>query len=152
VAGSINVVVLVGNLTRDPEMRSTPGGTTVCHLRLAVNDRVKDQNTGEWGDRPNYFDIDVFGSLGDQCGQWLTKGRQVAVEGKLRWREWESQEGQKRSAVSVVASNVQFIGPRDGGGQAGAGGHGAAAGAPFARSSEPARSDYAESPDDDIPF
>jgi single-strand DNA-binding protein len=155
VAGSVNVVVLVGNLTRDPEMRSTPGGTSVCHLRLAVNDRVKDQNTGEWGDRPNYFDIDVFGALGDQCGQWLTKGRQVAVEGKLRWREWESQDGQKRSAVSVVASNVQFIGPREtGGGYAGSGGQSGAGatGAPFGRSSEPAKSDYAESPDDDIPF
>ncbi len=154
-AGSINVVVLVGNLTRDPEMRSTPGGTSVCHLRLAVNDRVKDQNTGEWGDRPNYFDIDVFGALGDQCGQWLTKGRQVAIEGKLRWREWESQDGQKRSAVSVVANNVQFIGPREtSGGYAGSGGQSSAgaSGAPFARTSEPAKSDYAESPDDDIPF
>lgn len=165
-AGSVNVVVLVGNLTRDPEMRSTPGGTTVCHLRLAVNDRVKDQNTGEWNDRPNYFDVDVFGALGDQCGQWLSKGRQVAVEGKLRWREWEAQDGQKRSAVSVVANNVQFIGPREagssahGGGQSsgysatsgGYGGGSAAGGAPFAKGSEPAKSDYAESPDDDIPF
>ena len=108
-AGSINRVVLVGNLTRDPETRQA-GATTVCSLRLAVNDRVKDPTSGEWGDRPNYFDVDVFGAQGERCGQWLAKGRQVAVEGKLRWREWETQEGQKRSAVSVVADNVQFIG------------------------------------------
>ena len=155
-AGSVNVVVLVGNLTRDPEMRSTPGGTTVCHLRVAVNDRVKDQNSGEWGDRPNYFDVDVFGALGDQCGQWLTKGRQVAVEGKLRWREWEAQDGQKRSAVSVVANNVQFIGPRESGASSG-GGHGSGrasgggeTGGSFGGGS-PAKSDF-DAPDDDIPF
>ena len=117
-AGSINRVVLVGNLTRDPETRQA-GATTVCTLRLAVNDRVKDPSSGEWGDRPNYFDVDVFGAQGERCGQWLAKGRQVAVEGKLRWREWETQDGQKRSAVSVVADNVQFIGPREGGGQGG---------------------------------
>ncbi|MEZ5126348.1 MAG: single-stranded DNA-binding protein [Thermoleophilia bacterium] len=159
-AGSVNVVVLVGNLTRDPEMRTTPGGTTVCHLRVAVNDRVKNQNTGEWGDRPNYFDVDVFGALGDQCGQWLSKGRQVAVEGKLRWREWEAQDGQKRSAVSIVANNVQFIGPRDGGGTSSQGSYGArgshdadqGTGAPFETGGAPARGDYAESADDDIPF
>lgn len=150
-AGSVNVVVLVGNLTRDPETRATPSGTTVCHLRLAVNDRVKDQSTGEWGDRPNYFDIDVFGALGDQCAQWLSKGRQVAIEGKLRWREWESQEGQKRSAVSVVANNVQFIGPRDTGGSNAGGRGGAAGGSSFSSGAAPAKSDFGEG-DDDIPF
>ena len=163
-AGSVNVVVLVGNLTRDPELRATPGGTSVCRLGLAVNERSKDSTTGEWGERPNYFDIDVFGAMGENCARYLTKGRQVAIEGRLRWRSWESQEGQKRSAVSVVANNVQFIGPRDagsgsrGGGQGGdsgaqAGSGSAAGGAPFARSTEPAQGDYAESADDtDIPF
>ncbi len=122
-AGSVNVVVLVGNLTRDPELRATGGGTSVCSLRVAVNDRVKDPTSGEWGDKPNYFDVDVFGAQGERCAQYLAKGRQIAVEGRLRWREWESQDGQKRSAVSVVANNVQFIGPRD------SGSPGAAAGA-----------------------
>ena len=69
---------------------------------------------------PNYFDIDVFGAQGENCAQHLTKGRQVAVEGRLRWREWESQDGQKRQAVSVMANNVQFINPREAGGQSGA--------------------------------
>ena len=112
-AGSINSVVIVGNLTRDPELRATPSGTSVCSLRVAVNDRVKDPNTGEWGDKANYFDVDVFGGQGERCAQYLARGRQVAVSGRLRWREWETQDGQKRQAVSILADNVQFIGPRD---------------------------------------
>jgi len=157
VAGSVNVVVLVGNLTRDPELRATGGGTSVCSLRVAVNDRVKDPTSGEWGDKPNYFDVDVFGAQGERCAQYLSKGRQIAVEGRLRWREWESQDGQKRSAVSVVANNVQFIGPRESGGQGG-GGHGAQStrtggDAGFDKSgTPPAGGDFVESGDDDIPF
>jgi single-strand DNA-binding protein len=158
VAGSVNVVVLVGNLTRDPELRATTGGTSVCRLGLAVNERAKDPTTGEWGERPNFFDIDVFGGMGESCAQYLTKGRQVAVEGRLRWRSWETQEGQKRSAVSVVANTVQFIGPRDSGGQGGAwsgGGQAAAQGSGpgFNKAGlDPAKDDFAESGDDDIPF
>jgi single-strand DNA-binding protein len=159
VAGSVNVVVLVGNLTRDPELRATTGGTSVCRLGLAVNERAKDPTTGEWGERPNFFDIDVFGGMGESCAQYLTKGRQVAVEGRLRWRSWETQEGQKRSAVSVVANTVQFIGPRDSGGQGGAwsgGGQAPAAqgsGPGFNKAGlDPAKDDFAESGDDDIPF
>ena len=118
-AGSINSVVIVGNLTRDPELRATPSGTSVCSLRVAVNDRVKDPNTGEWGDKANYFDVDVFGGQGERCAQYLNRGRQVAVSGRLRWREWETQDGQKRQAVSILADNVQFIGPREGAGGGG---------------------------------
>jgi single-strand DNA-binding protein len=156
---SVNVVVLVGNLTRDPELRATAGGTSVCKLGLAVNERAKDPATGEWGERPNYFDIDVFGAQGESCAQYLTKGRQIAIEGRLRWRSWEAQDGQKRSAVSVVANNVQFIGPRDSGGQGGAwsgggqtaGGQGSGPGFNNA-GLDPAKGDFAESGDDDIPF
>ena len=157
-AGSVNVVVLVGNLTRDPELRATGGGNSVCSLRVAVNDRVKDPTSGEWGDKPNYFDVDVFGAQGERCAQYLAKGRQVAVEGRLRWREWESQDGQKRQAVSVVANNVQFIGPRDSGSQGGGfngptaprGGQGAGAGF-TGPGPEPSKDDFRES-EDDIPF
>jgi single-strand DNA-binding protein len=147
-AGSINRVILIGNLTRDPETRQA-GSTTVCTLRLAVNDRVKDQSSGEWGDRPNYFDVDVFGSQGELCGKYLAKGRQVAVEGKLRWREWETQDGQKRSAVSVVAGEVQFIGPREGGAPQGAPRE-SGGGTRFAPPTDVAEADFAG--DDDIPF
>jgi single-strand DNA-binding protein len=150
VAGSVNVVVLVGNLTRDPELRATPSGMSVCSLRLAVNDRVKDQASGEWTDKANYFDIDVFGAQGERCAQWLSKGRQVAVEGRLRWREWESQDGQKRSAVSVAANNVQFIGPRDGGG--GDFNRSQATSAPAFDKDLHAPTDTDVQEDDDIPF
>jgi single-strand DNA-binding protein len=164
VAGSINSVVIVGNLTRDPELRATPSGTSVCSLRIAVNDRVKDPSSGEWGDKPNYFDVDVFGGQGERCAQWLARGRQVAIAGRLRWREWETQDGQKRQAVSIVADNVQFIGPREGGGGGDfgggqrAGGHGQQGGAqrqgggmPEPGPVEPWPADTTE-PDDDIPF
>jgi single-strand DNA-binding protein len=148
VAGSINRVVLVGNLTRDPELRAA-GGTSVCSLRVAVNDRAKDQATGEWTDRANYFTVDVFGAQGERCAQYLARGRQVAIEGKLRWREWETQDGQKREAVSVVADNVQFIGPRE----PAAGGGYASGGAPAddrGLGGNVPQGDFQE--DDDIPF
>jgi single-strand DNA-binding protein len=111
-AANINRVVLVGNLTRDPELRHTPSGTAVCSLRIAVNTRRKDSATGEWGEKPNYFDITVWGNQGENCAQYLSKGRPVAVDGRLEWREWEAQDGTKRQAVEIVADSVQFLGGR----------------------------------------
>ena len=90
---NINRVVLVGNLTRDPELRHTPSGTAVCSLRLAVNTRRKDGATGEWTEKPNYFDITVWGNQGENCAQYLAKGRPVAIDGRLEWREWDAQDG-----------------------------------------------------------
>jgi single-strand DNA-binding protein len=152
-AANINRVVLVGNLTKDPELRHTPSGTAVCSLRLAVNTRRKDSATGEWTEKPNYFDITVWGNQGESCAQYLAKGRPVAVDGRLEWREWESQDGSKRQAVEVVADTVQFLGSRDGGGGEG-GGQG--------RSFEPRGGELKPDPvpaafgpsggDDDIPF
>ncbi|MFL5983076.1 MAG: single-stranded DNA-binding protein, partial [Gaiellaceae bacterium] len=95
---NINRVVLVGNLTKDPELRHTPSGTAVCKLRLAVNTRQKDAS-GNWGDKPNYFDVTVWGNQGESCAQYLSKGRPVGVDGRLDWREWEAQDGTKRQAV-----------------------------------------------------
>jgi single-strand DNA-binding protein len=109
---NINRVVLVGNLTKDPELRHTPSGTAVCKLRLAVNTRQKDASTGEWGDKPNYFDVTVWGNQGESCSQFLSKGRPVAVDGRLDWREWEAQDGSKRQAVEIIADSVQFLGSR----------------------------------------
>jgi single-strand DNA-binding protein len=115
-ATNINTVVITGNLTRDPELRSTPGGTAVCKLRVAVNSRRKDGQSGEWIDKPNYFDVTVWGAQGENCAQYLSKGRPVAVDGRLDWREWEAQDGSKRQAVEIIANSVQFLGSRDGGG------------------------------------
>ncbi len=116
-ASNMNVVVVTGNLTRDPELRSTPGGTSVCKLRVAVNSRRKDGQSGEWVDKPNYFDVTVWGAQGENCANYLSKGRPVAVEGRLDWREWEAQDGSgKRQSVEIIANSVQFLGSRDGAG------------------------------------
>jgi len=102
---NINRVVLVGNLTKDPELRHTPSGTAVCKLRLAVNTRQKDPQ-GNWGDKPNYFDVTVWGNQGESCAQYLSKGRPVGVDGRLDWREWDAQDGTKRQAVEIIADSV----------------------------------------------
>jgi len=121
-ASNVNVVVITGNLTRDPELRHTGGGTAVCELRVAVNSRRKDGNTGEWMDKPNFFDVVVWGAQGENCATYLQKGRPVAIEGRLDWREWEAKEGGgKRQAVQIIANTVQFLGSRDGGGGGGQG-------------------------------
>jgi single-strand DNA-binding protein len=123
-ASNVNVVVITGNLTKDPELRSTGGGTPVCEMRVAVNSRRKDQS-GQWVDKPNFFDVVVFGAQGENCANYLSRGRPVAVEGRLDWREWEAKEGGgKRQAVQIIANSVQFLGSRDGGGAPNGGGGG----------------------------
>jgi single-strand DNA-binding protein len=124
-ASNVNVVVVTGNLTRDPELRHLGSGTAVCKLRVAVNSRRKDQS-GNWVDKPNYFDVTVWGAQGENCANYLSKGRPVAVEGRLDWREWEDQGGNKRQSVEIIANTVQFLGSRDGssGGGNGNGGGG----------------------------
>ena len=146
-AANINRVVLVGNLTRDPELKHLPSGTALCSLRIAVNTRRKDES-GQWTDKPNYFDISVWGNQGESCAQYLAKGRPVAIDGRLEWREWEATDGSgKRQAVEIVADNVQFLGTR---GDAGDGGGGSFVPA----SATPTNGDdFPSTPtDDDIPF
>ena len=155
-ATNINRVVLTGNLTRDPELRSTPGGMSVCSLRIASNTRRKDNSTGEWVDKPNYFDVTVWGAQGENCARFLSKGRPVCIDGRLEWREWQTQEGQKRESIEIVADAVQFLGGREEGAPTGGSGNG------FAPHSDvPAdTSDFAQPvgarnsapADDDIPF
>ena len=146
---NINRVVLVGNLTKDPELRTTPSGTSVCKLRVAVNTRQKDSSTGEWGDKPNYFDVTVWGNQAESCAQYLSKGRPIGVDGRLDWREWDAQDGTKRQAIEIIADTVQFLGSR-GDNPAAAGGEGnqfVPAGAAAERADFPAAA-----ADDDIPF
>ncbi len=118
---NINRVILTGNLTKDPDLRATNSGMNVCSLRLAVNSRRKDGATGQWVEEPNYFDVTVFGAQGENCARFLTKGRPVAVDGRLKWREFTDQQGNQRQAVEIIADAVQFLGGRDEG-QGGGGG------------------------------
>jgi len=124
-ATNINRVIITGNLTADPELRSLPSGTSVCQLRVACNTRRKNNSTGEWEDKPNYFNVTVWGAQGENAHRYLSKGRPVAVDGRLEWREWEAQDGAKRQAVDIIADSVQFLGSRDeassGGGFSGGG-------------------------------
>jgi len=144
-ATNINRVIITGNLTSDPELRSLPSGTSVCKLRVACNTRRKNNATGEWEDKPNYFDVTVWGAQGENCARFLTKGRPVAIDGRLEWREWETPEGNKRQAVDIVADTVQFLGGRGDG--EGGGGY-----IPADATATPA-GDFPTSPtDDDIPF
>jgi single-strand DNA-binding protein len=117
---NINRVVLTGNLTKDPELRSTSSGTSVCSLRLAVNTSKKDAS-GQWTEKPNYFDVTVWGGQGENCARYLSKGRPVAVDGRLEWREFTDKDGNNRQAVEIWADSVQFLGGRDdsGGGNGG---------------------------------
>ena len=157
-ATNINRVVLTGNLTRDPELRSLQSGMSVCSLRIASNTRRKEN--GEWIDKPNYFSVTVWGAQGENCARFLSKGRPVCIDGRLEWREWQGQDGAKRESVEIVADSVQFLGGRD---DAPMGGGSASAGNGFAPHSDvPAdTSDFAPQPvgarnnapaDDDIPF
>ena len=143
-AGDINRVTLVGRLTRDPELRHLPSGSPVLQMGLAVNGRQKDDG-GNWIDKPNFFDIKVFGNQAEMLAQHLSKGRRIGVDGRLDWSSWEAQDGSKRSKVEIVAFTVQFLDSRgEGGGE---------------REYVPAgdiaadRSDFGpSSADDDIPF
>jgi single-strand DNA-binding protein len=149
---NINRVVLVGNLTKDPELRHTPSGTAVCSLRLAVNSSQKDPSTGEWTDKPNYFDVTVWDKQGENCAQYLSKGRPVAVDGRLDWREWDAQDGTKRQAVQIIANTVQFLGSR--GDSEGGGGQPqfVPAGATAAGGNDADMGSSGGASDDDIPF
>jgi single-strand DNA-binding protein len=155
-ATNINRVVLTGNLTRDPELRSTGSGLSVCSLRVACNTRRKNQATGEWEDKPNYFDVTVWGAQGENCARFLAKGRPVAIDGRLEWREWDTQDGQKRQAVDIIADAVQFLGGRD---DAVGGGNGFTARSDvpadtrdFEPAGTPAGGSGGSAGDDDIPF
>jgi single-strand DNA-binding protein len=153
-ATNVNVVVITGNLTKDPELRTTPNGTPVCKLRVAVNSRRKDSSSGDWVDKPNYFDVTVWGAQGENCATYLQKGRPVAVDGRLEWREWEAQDGSgKRQAVEIIANSVQFLGSR---GEAPAGGNGdqiqAGSDVPADTSDFEGEKAGVSSGDDDIPF
>lgn len=151
---SINRVIISGNLTRDPDLRSTASGMAVLSLGVAVNDRRRNQQTGEWEDYPNFVDCTMFGTRAESLARFLSKGTKVTIEGKLRWSQWE-RDGQKRSKLEVVVDDLEFMSSRNGGQQGGYnnGGYGnqsyaPAAPAPAAPVIDASSSVY----DEDIPF
>jgi len=156
-ARSLNQVFLMGNLTRDPELRQTPTGQNVCSFSLALNRSYKDQS-GEWQEATDYIDIVAWGPLAERVSQYLSKGRRCLVQGRLQSRSWE-QEGQKRSKVEVLANDVTFLDSRGGGDSEGGyngGGNSEAASkpAPSKKKDDVVIEDIGDEPInlDDIPF
>lgn len=158
-AASYNRVILLGNLTRDPELRYTPSGMAVSDIGLAVNDRRKNP-AGEWVEETTFVDVTLWGRTAEIAGEYLTKGSPCFIEGRLKLDSWET-DGQKRSKLKVVCEKLQLLGGRGGEGGGGGSGGGAASRAPAAgrgapqRQSAPAPSDdFADerAPDDNIPF
>ena len=110
---SINRVAISGNLTRDPELRQAAGGMAILGFGVAVNDRRKNQQTGEWEDYPNFIDCTMFGARAQSVSRFLSKGSKVAIEGKLRWSQWE-RDGQKRSKIEVIIDEIEFMSHQQG--------------------------------------
>ncbi len=116
---NINRVVLVGRLTSDPELRALPSGSNVCELRVACNTTRKTSD-GDYAEKANFFNVSVYGLAGESVHRYMSRGRRVAIDGRLDWHEWETTEGSKRQAVKIVAESVQFLDSR--GDQDGSGG------------------------------
>ena len=138
---SINRVVISGNLTRDPELRSTAGGTSVMGFGVAVNERRKNNQTGEWEDYPNFVDCTMFGKRAEALEQYLSKGTKVAIEGRLHYSSWEK-DGQKRSKLDVTVDEIEFMAPREDGD----------GGRPYGSARPPQKPAQADLYDEDIPF
>ncbi len=160
---SINRVILVGNLTRDPELRNLPSGMAVLSIRLAVNTRRKDGQSGEWMDEPNYFNVTIFGNRGEALSRFLSRGSRIGVDGRLRWREWQDKDGNKRESIEIVADDIQMLDSRGDGAQGGGSGGGQAssygggrdrapAPTPAAAPAPAAADPWGAGDDDDIPF
>ncbi len=156
---SINRVNISGNLTRDPELRATAGGTQVLSFGVAVNDRRRNPQTGEWEDYPNFVDCTMFGTRAEAVSRYLSKGSKVAIEGKLRYSSWE-RDGQRRSKLEVIVDEIEFMsrgnqGSQGGYNQDGGNSYGGYAPAAAPRTSAPAP---VQAPpavdvyDEDIPF
>ena len=153
---SINRVLISGNLTRDPELRQTGGGTQVLSFGVAVNDRRRNPQTGEWEDYPNFIDCTMFGARAEALSRYLSKGTKVAIEGKLRWSQWE-RDGQKRSKIEVIVDELEFMSSRNSDSSYGgnAGGYSAPTSAP-APAAAPMAAPVVDASssvyDEDIPF
>jgi len=164
-ARGVNKVILIGNLGQDPEVKYMPSGSAVANLRIATTEGVKNRETGDYEDRTEWHSVAMFARLAEVAGEYLKKGSQVYIEGKLRTRKWQDRDGNDRYTTEIIADNMQMLGGKGGGmasqgdegggsargfgrGESG-GGRQAAAGGAAAHPAKPAESDF---PDDDIPF
>jgi single-strand DNA-binding protein len=151
--GSVNKAIVVGNLGRDPEVRYTAGGQPVANFSVATNERWTDKNTGQPQERTEWHRIVVFGKQAENCGEYLAKGRQVYIEGRLQTREWNDKEGKKNTTTEIVANQVVFLGGRDGAGARRGGPPADDMGAMPPPDESPAGApSSAKGGDDDIPF
>jgi single-strand DNA-binding protein len=144
-SANLNLVVLVGNLTRDPEVRYIKSGTAVCDIGMAINDKRKNAN-GEWVEETTFVDVTLWGRTAEVAGEYLTKGSSILIEGRLRLESWEANDGQKRSKLKVVAEKMQMLGAR-GGARSGGSSSNEGPSQP-----QPARAAASGPAEDDIPF
>lgn len=171
-ARGVNKVILIGNLGQDPEVKYMPSGSAVANLRIATTEGVKNRDTGEYEDRTEWHSVAMFARLAEIAGEYLKKGSQVYIEGKLRTRKWQDRDGNDRYTTEIIADNMQMLGGRGGamGGQGGQGGgagdEGGGSGRGFGRgesgggrqsasggaAARPAKQPESDFPDDDIPF
>ncbi|HEY4645196.1 MAG TPA: single-stranded DNA-binding protein [Steroidobacteraceae bacterium] len=149
-ARGINKVILIGHLGADPETKSMPSGTAVTNLRIATTESYKDKQSNEWQERTEWHRVALFDRLAEIAGEYLRKGSQVYIEGRLRTRKWQDKQGNDRYSTEVIASDMQMLGGRGGGGGAGAGAESRPVAKPAA--AEPASTAEREDFDDDIPF
>jgi single-strand DNA-binding protein len=147
---SFNRVVLLGNLTRDPELRYIPSGTAVSEIGLAVNDRVK--RDGQWVDEATFVDVTLWGRTAEVANEYLSKGSSVLIEGRLKLDQWENKEGEKRSKLKVVCERMQMVGSKGEGGGGGSRGTRPQQGAPASSYQSHDSGSDSGMPDDDIPF
>lgn len=151
---SYNRVILMGNLTRDPELRHLPSNMAVTSIGLAVNDRWKDKQTGEWKDKANFIDCEAFGRTAEVINEYFRKGRPIMIEGKLRLDQWQDQSGNNRSKLKVVIDSFEFVGGREDGPGGGGGGGQRGSSAPRQQPSTqaPDHPPHAAIEEEDIPF
>jgi single-strand DNA-binding protein len=148
-ARGVNKVILIGNLGQDPEVKYMPSGSAVTNLRIATSETFKDKETGEQQERTEWHSVAMFGRLAEIAGEYLRKGSQVYIEGRLRTRKWQDKQGQDRYSTEIIADQMQMLGSRGGGGMS-ASAEGGAAERPAARARTAA--EPAAELDDDIPF
>jgi single-strand DNA-binding protein len=147
-ARGINKVILIGHLGADPETKALPSGTSVANISVATTENFKDKQSDQWQERTEWHRVALFGRLAEVAGEYLRKGSQVYIEGRLRTRKWQDKQGNDRYSTEIVANDMQMLGSRGGGGA----GAGAEARPGRAAAQEPAGGGAAEDFDDDIPF